>query len=137
MLVYGIFLVAISPPKSSTVDFFKGGFLNKTDDKKSTFLLASSAAISWIFAKSIYNAATLGGKYGAMGGLAYACYYTTFASVGLTAYRLRTRYGYGSLAEAINDNYGSGACVAYGLAVLFRLYQEIWSNSAVVASFYS
>lgn len=28
------------------------------------------------------------------------------------------------------------ATLAFGLAVLFRLYQEVWSNALVVAGFY-
>ncbi|KAG5188111.1 hypothetical protein JKP88DRAFT_287728 [Tribonema minus] len=100
MLVYGIFLVAISPPHSAPLAFYRAYFTSKTHDGASCFLLGSSAFISWVFAKSIYNASTLGGEFGVMGGFAYACYYITFLSVGLTAYRLRTRYGYGSLGES-------------------------------------
>ena len=65
-----------------------------------------------------------------------ASYYTSFASVGLVVYFLRTRRGYRSLPEAINERYGSLATVSFCLAVLFRLYQEVWSNALVVAGFY-
>ena len=33
--------------------------------------------------------------------------------------------------QAINQRYGSMATLAFGLAVLFRLYQEVWSNAVV------
>ncbi len=33
--------------------------------------------------------------------------------------------------QAINMRYGSLATLAFGLAVLFRLYQEVWSNAVV------
>ena len=65
-----------------------------------------------------------------------AAYYTSFASVGIVIYLIRTRQGYRSLPEAINERYGSLATLAFGLAVLFRLYQEVWSNALVVAGFY-
>ena len=65
-----------------------------------------------------------------------ASYYTSFASVGIVIYLIRTRKGYRSLPEAINERYGSMATLAFGLAVLFRLYQEVWSNALVVAGFY-
>ena len=67
---------------------------------------------------------------------AAAAYYTSFASVGIVIYFIRTRQGYRSLPEAINERYGSTATLAFGLAVLFRLYQEVWSNALVVAGFY-
>lgn len=67
---------------------------------------------------------------------AAAAYYTSFASVGIVIYFIRTRQGYRSLPEAINERYGSMATLAFGLAVLFRLYQEVWSNALVVAGFY-
>lgn len=67
---------------------------------------------------------------------AAAAYYTSFASVGILIYLVRTRHGYRSLPEAINERYGSMATLAFGLAVLFRLYQEVWSNALVVAGFY-
>ena len=65
-----------------------------------------------------------------------ASYYTSFASVGIVIYLIRVRKGYRSLPEAINERYGSMATLSFGLAVLFRLYQEVWSNALVVAGFY-
>ena len=68
--------------------------------------------------------------------MAAAAYYTSFASVGIVIYLIRTRQGYRSLPEAINERYGSLATLAFGLAVLFRLYQEVWSDALVVGGFY-
>ena len=58
-----------------------------------------------------------------MGGLAYMSYYTSFPAVGICVYLMRTRFGYRSLAEAINERYGNAAAVAFGLVVLYRLFQ--------------
>lgn len=63
---------------------------------------------------------------------AAAAYYTSFASVGVVVYFLRTRKGYRSLPEAINLRYGPLATLSFGAAVFFRLYQEVWSNAVVV-----
>jgi Na+/proline symporter len=49
---------------------------------------------------------------------------------------LRTKYGFTSLPQAIERCYGPGATVCFSLALLFRLWNEVWSNSVVVASFY-
>ena len=45
--------------------------------------LMPSAMISWIFAKSIQNAAVWGGRFGIMGGVAYAGWYVSFWTAGL------------------------------------------------------
>ncbi|GFH06086.1 uncharacterized protein HaLaN_00658, partial [Haematococcus lacustris] len=37
---------------------------------------------------------------------------------------------------AISERYGPTATLAFGLAVLYRLYQEVWSNSLVVGGFF-
>lgn len=41
-------------------------------DNSGWFVLSASAFVSWIFAKSILNASTLGASFGVVGGLAYA-----------------------------------------------------------------
>lgn len=99
--------------------------------------LMPSAMISWIFAKSINNAASWGGKFGVMGGVAYAGWYTSFWTAGLVGYWLRTRFGFRSLPAAVERCYGPLGLLCLNIALLFRLWNEIWSNVQVVASFYS
>jgi Na+/proline symporter len=99
--------------------------------------LMPSAFITWIFAKSINNSAVWGGMFGVMGGVAYAGWYTSFFSAALVGYILRTRFGFSSLPIAVERCYGPVGLVCLNLALLFRLWNEIWSNVAVVASFYS
>jgi Na+/proline symporter len=98
--------------------------------------LMPSAFITWIFAKSIHNSALLGGRYGMVGGVAYASWYVSFVSAAIVGYVLRTKYGYQSLPEAINRTYGPIACLLFMLCVLFRLFNEVWSNATVVGQFY-
>lgn len=38
--------------------------------------------------------------------------------------------------KAVFDRYGPLATLSFFLALIFRLYQEVWSNALVVASFY-
>jgi len=98
--------------------------------------LMPSAFITWIFAKSIQNSAVLGGTFGVMGGVGYAGWYTSFFAAAFVGYVLRTKYGFTSLPQAVERCYGSAATVCFSLALLFRLWNEVWSNSVVVASFY-
>ncbi|EEC43005.1 predicted protein [Phaeodactylum tricornutum CCAP 1055/1] len=126
MAIYGLGLLLVTKVAHSPLEFFKGGIADTATDRSSYAILAGSTFISWIFAKSIQNASILGARYGILGGFAYGTWYIAFLSVGVVCYYLRTNQGYTSLQEAIFER----------LAVLFRLYQEIWSNSLVVASFY-
>ena len=73
-----------------------------------------SAFITWIFAKSINNAAVLGGYYGVLGGFAYASWYVSFWTAGLIGYVLRTRHGYRSLTTAVDKLYGPTAGLCFG-----------------------
>ena len=56
---------------NSTVAACRGGLNDDAKSPGSLILLASSVSISWVFAKSIQNASTLGAQYGLVGCLAY------------------------------------------------------------------
>ncbi|KAJ1624793.1 hypothetical protein T492DRAFT_881215, partial [Pavlovales sp. CCMP2436] len=99
--------------------------------------LMPSAFITWIFAKSINNSALYGTRWGVMGGVVYAGWYMSFPAAALFGYWMRTRLGYGSMPTAIEKCYGTPATVLYGLIIIYRLWNEIWSNTVVVAAFYS
>eukprot|EP00316_Scyphosphaera_apsteinii_P023222 CAMPEP_0119300722 /NCGR_PEP_ID=MMETSP1333-20130426/2634_1 /TAXON_ID=418940 /ORGANISM="Scyphosphaera apsteinii, Strain RCC1455" /LENGTH=616 /DNA_ID=CAMNT_0007302597 /DNA_START=57 /DNA_END=1907 /DNA_ORIENTATION=+ len=115
----------------------KAGTKSEAERSKVGFwLLMPSAFITWIFAKSITNAAVLGGYYGVLGGVGYGGWYISFWSAALVGYYLRTRHGYRSLTSAVDKLYGPAASLCFGLALLFRLFNEVWSNTAVVASFF-
>jgi len=133
--IYAWLLVLISPFTRDPNAFYAGSLSEKSKSSYSFVFLASSAFISWVFAKSVYNASTLGFKYGIVGGFGYMCYYVAFFTVAVVIYRLRIK-GYSSLPEAIMDKYGVFACMAFCAAVVYRLFNEVWSNSIVVASFY-
>ncbi|WP_440997964.1 sodium:solute symporter [Arhodomonas sp. SL1] len=51
-------------------------------------------------------------------------------------YRLRTRLGATSLEGFLVSRYGRAAALAFSVAVLIRLYNEIWSNTAVVGGYF-
>ena len=87
--------------------------------------LMPSAMISWIFAKSIQNAAVWGGRFGIMGGVAYAGWYVSFWTAGLVGYFLRTRSGFSSLPAAVERCYGPAGLLCLNIALLFRLWNEV------------
>lgn len=73
MLLFALITVPFAPWAREPVVYFRGGLVSDTSKRASNWLvLSSSAFVSWIFAKSILNASTLGASFGVVGGLAYA-----------------------------------------------------------------
>ena len=101
----------------------------------SALLLTASVLVTWIFAKSITNAANLGERYGLVGGLAYAAWYLSIPAAGLLIYRIR-KGGHEGLVPFLTDHFGPLAAFLFSLAILIRLFNEIWSNTAVVAAYF-
>lgn len=134
LIAYGVFMYWLSP-RTVTI----GGFFNGEDSQgrqASPLLLTTSIFISWIFAKSVTNAANLGAEFGLVGGLAYATYWLSIPLCGLVIYRLRRRFQATSLVSFLTSNYGRGAALAFSAAILIRLFNEVWSNTAVVGGYY-
>lgn len=75
MVLFAAVTIPFAPWTSDPVKYFRGGLVSDTKkDSSNCFLLASSAFVSWIFAKSILNTSTLGASFGVVGGLAYAAW---------------------------------------------------------------
>ena len=89
-----ILLFWVSPWSTKVNDFFRG---SSNDKQPNAFLLTSSLVVSWLFAKSITNAADLGYKFGIVGGVAYAGYYFSFLVAGVIIYKMRTKGGFKSI----------------------------------------
>jgi len=99
-------------------------------------MLTGSLIISWIFAKSITNAANLGLEFGIVGGVAYAGYYLSFAIAGILIYNIRTRGGYESLHEFFTSRFGKNAMRIFSVLIAIRLFNEVWSNTMVIGSYF-
>jgi len=114
------------------------GFLwarSSTGASPSTPLLTASVLVTWIFAKSITNAANLGEKFGLVGGLAYAAWYLSIPIAGLLIYRIR-KAGHEGIIPFLTARFGPGAAFLFSAAILIRLFNEVWSNTEVVASYF-
>lgn len=134
LLVYGALMLALSPRAVTLGGFFQGE--DAQGRSAAPWLLTSSIFISWIFAKSVTNAANLGASYGLVGGLAYATYWLSIPLAGFVIYRLRRRFGATGLVPFLTSNYGRAAALAFSAAILIRLFNEVWSNTAVVGGYY-
>lgn len=126
---YAFLIWLMMPARVSATQFFNGK--GKSGAEPCLLLLVASAAITWIFAKSIANVANLSAAYGWIGGLGYAAYYLCFVVVGITIYFIRTRGGWGSLSSFLIAKYGVFCAKLFLAAIAIRLFNEIWSNTKV------
>lgn len=133
IIVSSFMLFIISPYAKTTGQFFKA---TKKLKSPNTFVLTGSLIISWIFAKSITNAANLGLSFGIVGGVAYAGYYVSFAVAGVLIYQLRVKGGFESIHEFLTTKFGKGAMSLFSILIAFRLFNEVWSNTMVIGSYF-
>ena len=123
----------MSPVARTAAEFFGGA---RRDQRPGLVALISSLVISWLFAKSITNAANLGLAFGLVGGVAYAAYYLSFAVAGKVIHGMRTRGGYQSIHHFLSSRFGRGAMVIFSVLICFRLFNEVWSNTMVIGSYF-
>ena len=134
LIGFGLLFFIIAPNSRTIGSFFSA---KDKDGKEPNFLmLTSSLVISWIFAKSITNAANLGMAFGIVGGVAYGVYYFSFIVAGIIIYQLRTKGGFKSIHQFIESRYGRGAIIIFSLLIAFRLFNEVWSNTMVIGSYF-
>lgn len=136
LIAFGAAMYAVSPRargRQPAEQFFGGK--DEAGGESSGFFLTSSVLISWIFAKSVQNAADLGQRFGLPGGVAYAAYWLSFIVAGVVLYRLRGS-GYRSIHHYLGSRFGAAAVWLFSLILLMRLWNEIWSNTIVMAQFF-
>lgn len=133
ILLTSILIFAAAPIARTTQDFFYGSKKNK---KPNVILLTSSLVISWIFAKSITNVANLGLSYGMVGVISYATYYLSFLVAGIIIYNMRLKGGFTSIHNFIGSKYGKGALYLFSILIAIRLFNEIWSNTMVIGTYF-
>ena len=134
LLTFGGLFLGLAPRARSVSAFFEA---QSTGGRRpSALVLTSSLVISWIFAKSITNAANLSLAFGVVGGGSYALYYGSFLIAGLVIYQLRTEGGFHSLHHFLDRRYGRAAVYLFSLLVGFRLFNEVWSNTIVIGSYF-
>ena len=133
VLVSSILMYFLSPWAKTPQQFFKATIKLKAPN---TVLLMGSLVISWIFAKSITNAANLGLEFGIVGGVAYAAYYLSFATAGIIIYRLRTIGNFSSIHHFLTTRFGQKAVLLFSILIAIRLFNEVWSNTMVIGTYF-
>jgi len=119
----------LAAPRSASVEGFFAGRLSGQAPR--LWVLVLSQVTTWIFARSLMNAAILGYFYGIAGTLAYAAYYLSFLSGGFIVARLRAR-GAVSVQDWLGVRFGAVGVSAYNLIIALRLLSEVFANLLVV-----
>lgn len=126
--------LALAPRKVTADAFFDGA--SNAGDQPSLWTLTLSQVTTWIFARSLMNAAILGYFYGFAGTLAYTAYYLSFLTGMVWVQHMRRDYA-GSVQDWIGDRFGLTGNVTYNIVIALRLISEVFANLIVVGLIFS
>lgn len=120
----------LAPRVGTANGFFRG--VADTGHAPGVLTLTLSQVTTWIFARSLLNAAILGYFFGIAGVLAYTAYYGSFLTGWLIVDRLRFRHGASNLQGFMRDQYGRAGTVCLNGLLALRLLSEVFANLLVV-----
>jgi Na+/proline symporter len=122
--------IVMLPKACSEHTFFSG--LSPEGKQPSLLTLTFSQVTTWIFARSLMNAAILGYYYGLWGTLAYAGYYLSFLTGWKIIEGIRFKQGFESLHAFLYQRFGRVGLSCYNVVVIIRLISEVFANLLVV-----
>ena len=122
--------IAISPKAKSNEGFYSG--FSPKGQAPSLFTLVLSQVTTWIFARSLLNAAILGFYYGIWGTIAYAAYYLSFLTGAAIVDSIRFKHGFNSVQSFLEDRFGKLGTHCYNFVVGLRLISEVFANILVI-----
>ena len=128
--VIALVSVVLSPKAESEGAFYQG--LSAAGRRPGLLTLTFSQVTTWIFARSLLNAAILGFYYGIWGTLAYAIYYLSFLTGGRIVDSLRYEHGCSSVQEFLRQHFGGWGTGCYNLVIALRLISEVFANVLVI-----
>tara|TARA_R110002074_G_scaffold303166_1_gene474350 strand:+ start:49 stop:1419 length:1371 start_codon:yes stop_codon:yes gene_type:complete len=122
--------IILLPKVCSEHSFFSGVAPN--GKLPGVLTLTFSQVTTWIFARSLMNAAILGYYYGIWGTLAYAGYYLSFLTGWKIIEGIRFKQGFDSLHAFLFQRFGITGVSCYNIVVIIRLISEVFANLLVV-----
>ncbi len=125
-----LFSMILAPRVKSEKSFFHG--FTSAGASPGLLTLIFSQVTTWIFARSLMNAAILGFYYGIWGTLAYAAYYLSFITGASIIDSLRFRHGYKNIQSFLFDRFGSIGTGCYNFVIGLRLVSEVFANLLVI-----
>lgn len=130
LLLLAVISVVVAPRVTATDGFFRGA--GPAGEAPGVWTLTLSQVTTWIFARSLLNAAILGFAFGIAGVLAYAAYYGSFLTGWLIVDRLRFRHGVGNMQSFLVARYGRLGNACFNFLLAMRLLTEVFANLLVV-----
>lgn len=120
----------LSPKTNSEKSFFSGYSADGLPPKLPTLIF--SQVTTWIFARSLLNAAILGFYYGIWGTIAYAAYYGSFLTGAFIVDSIRFKHGFSNIQDFLHDRFGSAGTRCYNFVIGIRLVSEVFANLLVI-----
>ena len=130
LLALALVSVLIAPRVTAAEGFFRGA--SASGAAPGVWTLTLSQVTTWIFARSLMNAAILGFFFGIAGVLAYAAYYGSFLTGWLIVDRLRFKHGAGNMQSFLAARYGRLGNACFNVLLAMRLLTEVFANLLVV-----
>lgn len=122
--------ILISPKAKSEQAFYSGS--SPEGLAPNLLTLTFSQVTTWIFARSLMNAAILGYYYGIWGTLAYAAYYGSFLTGAYIVDSVRFQHGYDSVQGFLKAKFGGAGTACYNFVIGVRLVSEVFANLLVI-----
>jgi len=114
---FALLSIFLSSRAQTESTFFYGH--SHTGETPNLITLILSQVTTWIFARSLMNAAILGFYYGLWGTLAYATYYLSFLTGAKIIDSIRFRHGFSSVQQFLRARFGLAGIVCYNFVVAF------------------
>lgn len=122
--------VLLSPLAKTNLSFYQGH--DGQGRVPGVISLTFSQVTTWIFARSLMNAAILGFYYGIWGTLAYATYYLSFLTGAHIVDHIRYRHNCSSIQTFLQQRFGGIGVHSYNLVIAIRLISEVFANLMVI-----
>jgi len=130
LLIFSVSCLLMSPLAKSDKSFFQG---HASDGKIPGLLtLTFSQVTTWIFARSLMNAAILGFYYGIWGTLAYATYYLSFLTGARIVDHIRFKHNCDNIQTFLYQRFGHVGSQTYNVVIGIRLISEVFANLLVI-----
>lgn len=130
IVVVAVISLLLAPRAKAVSGFFAG--VSPSGEQPRLLTLILSQVTTWIFARSLLNAAILGFYYGIWGTLAYAAYYLSFFTGGAIIDSLRFKHGCHSVQSFLSERFGSTGTSCYNFVIGLRLVSEVFANILVI-----
>jgi Na+/proline symporter len=127
---FALLSIFLSPRAQTQSTFFFGH--SDTGESPRLLTLILSQVTTWIFARSLMNAAILGFYYGLWGTLAYATYYLSFLTGAKVVDSIRFRHGFSSIQQFLLARFGFAGTACYNFVIGIRLISEVFANLLVI-----